>query len=313
MTETLIHGLDNLPGAARGCVLTIGNFDGVHIGHQDILRAGRARADEAGAKLVAMTFDPPPISVLAPDLTPQRIVPPAEKVRLLTDYGADLVVVTPATKELLSMTPEAFVDEVLVARFAPVVMVEGPNFHFGKDRSGNVDVLRKLSDGAGFEVIQVGPVRLDLPGRGETHISSSLIRKLIAAGDVETAGLCLGRPYTLRGKVVTGEQRGRSLEFPTANIEPSGVMSPADGIYAARAELDGVEHVAAVSIGVKPTFGPAPRTIEVHLLDVSGDFYGKEIGVSFVARLRDQETFADAEALRARIKEDLTRVRDLCG
>jgi len=313
MAEMLTDGLDDFPAAARGCVLTIGNFDGVHAGHQDILRTGRVRADEANVKLVAMTFDPPPITVLAPDLTPQRIVPLDEKVRLLAYYGADLVVVTPATTELLSMTPEAFVDEVLVARFAPTVMVEGPNFHFGKDRSGNVDVLRTLSEGAGFEVIQVGPVRLDLPGRGETHMSSSLIRKLIAAGDVETAGLCLGRPYTLRGKVVTGEQRGRMLEFPTANVEPSGVMSPAEGIYAARAELDGAEHVAAVSIGVKPTFGPTPRTIEVHLLDVSGDFYGKEIGISFVARLREQTKFADAEALRAQITRDLTRVRELCG
>lgn len=292
--------------------MTIGNFDGVHVGHREILRVGRGRARAAGVRLVALTFDPPAIAVLAPDRAPRRVVAADRKRDLLLDGGADLVVTAPATAELLALGPEAFVRDVLVERLAPTVVVEGPNFHFGRGRRGDVDTLRALSASAGFEVVEVPAVRLDLPGRGEVHVSSTLIRELIAAGDVAGAAVCLGRSFALTGRVVTGERRGRLLEFPTANIEPAGVIVPGDGIYAARAELDGRVSAAAVSIGVKPTFGPAPRTIEVHLLDVSGDFYGKDVTVTFVARLREQVKFPDADALRAQIREDIDRVRQLC-
>ncbi len=312
MTDRVIHGLEEVGAELRGCVLTIGNFDGVHLGHRRILSAGRRQADAAGAALVVLTFEPPPVAVVAPDRAPQRILPLDVKARLLAEGGADRVVVAEATAGLLALTPQGFVREVLLERFAPRAIVEGPNFRFGKGRAGSVETLRELAAEGRFEVVEVEPVRIDLPARPNVRVSSSLIRELVLAGDVVSAGRCLGRAYVLRGRVVSGEHRGRLLEFPTANVEAEGVVAPGDGVYAARAAVAGRSQAAAVSIGTKPTFGPAPRAIEVHLVDGGGDFYGRRIEVAFLERLRDQRRFPDAESLRAQIAKDVQRVRELC-
>jgi len=290
-------------------VLTIGNFDGVHLGHQAILRAGRERADAAGASLVVLTFEPPPGAVLAPEQPPERIVPAEVKHRLLLEAGADRVAVAPADAGLLAMGPERFVREVLIARLRPRCIVEGPNFHFGRGRAGSIETLRAMTEEGGFEVVEVGPVTRD----GDERVSSSLIRDLIRRGDVAAAGECLGRAYVLHGRVVSGERRGRLLAFPTANVAPAAVLTPGDGVYAARADLAGRTSPAAVSIGTRPTFGPAPRAVEVHLLDAAGDFYGQDIAVTLLRRLREQRKFPDAGALREQIAKDIERVREIVG
>ncbi|KPK86623.1 MAG: hypothetical protein AMJ81_00805 [Phycisphaerae bacterium SM23_33] len=312
MSVQVIEGFENLPASARGCVLAVGNFDGFHLGHREILRTARRLADGAGAPLVVVAFDPPPAALLAPDRPVQVLLPKEVKYRLLGQHGADAVVVIATTREFLHSSPEAFVRDVLVGRFAARHVVEGENFFFGRDRAGDIQTLRRMAKEGGFEVTAVPPVSLKLAGRGRVQVSSSLVRELVLSGDVAAAGRCLGRPYALHGRVVGGERRGRLLTFPTANVEPAGVIAPADGVYAARAELGGKTYPSAVSIGDKPTFGPAQRCIEANLIDAAGDFYDQPITLVFLRRLRDQIRFPDAESLRAQIAKDVERVRELC-
>jgi riboflavin kinase/FMN adenylyltransferase len=311
MAVEVITGLDRVAGQLAGCVLTIGNFDGVHLGHQRLIGVAGDLAERAGARLVAMTFDPPPAAIVAPGAAPARILPRRLRQEYLGRAGVDVVVMVHTTEELLSVGPMEFARDIVARRLRPVRMVEGPNFHFGAGRAGDVEMLREMAAGLGFDVKVVEPARVELPGRAEVHVSSSLIRQLLRDGDVEAAATCLTRPFTLYGKVVGGERRGRVLEYPTANVRPAGMIAPGDGVYAASVELDGRHLAAAVSIGTKPTFGPKPRTIEANLLDTDGDFYGREIAVTFVQRLREQRKFPDAESLRIQIAEDVARVRQI--
>jgi len=309
----LVRGLDNLPAEGRGGVLTIGNFDGVHLGHQRILSAGAELAKDAGVPLCVGTFDPSPASLLAPEKPPELIVPPDLKYPLLREHGADVVVVLQTTAELLSISAEEFVREVIAGRFRPRHVVEGPGFSFGRSRSGNVALLREMAAECGFEVTEVPAAQIELPGEGPVRVSSSLIRRLILRGDVAGAARCLTRSFVMRGRVVAGQRRGRLLEFPTANVDYGRLVCPGDGVYAARVELGGWTFPAAVSIGTKPTFGQAPRAVEVHLIGADGDFYARTIAVAFLARLRDQRKFPDVESLRSQIAKDVERVRELCG
>ena len=314
-----IQGLRNVPPTLQGGVLTIGNFDGVHVGHRRILGCCRELADELGAPVVAMTFEPPPDLVLRPNDVPQRLTPPEPKAQLLVQAGADRVVFVTADDALLSQTPEEFLDAVILRRFAPRHIVEGRDFCFGCRRQGNLATLRDAGRHAGFEVHTVDPVAMELDGRPQ-RVSSSLIRGLISAGRVEDAARCLGRPFTLYGRVVAGAGQGRLLRFPTANLEVDGQIVPPDGVYAGRAAVGDRVHPAAISIGNKPTFGPSPRTIEAFLLDVSADaanrelnLYDRRLALEFVRRLRDQERFDGLDALRAQIERDVQRVREICG
>ncbi len=264
MDYRIIQGLENVPDSLHGCVLTVGNFDGVHLGHQRILSVAGSLAKSVGVKLCVLTFDPPPAVVLAPDRAPDYIIPVDVKYHLLAGHGAEVIVVVAATREFLSGSAEQFVKDVLVGRLRPGHIVEGPNFFFGHDRSGTIETLLEMSNRFGFEVSVAEPVEIDLPGRrpaGRVRISSSLVRDLIRAGDVESAALCLGRPFTLYGTVVAGKGHGRILEFPTANVDPNGLISPGDGVYAAfvdlpagKAGIDDVRYPSAVSVGTKPTF-----------------------------------------------------------
>ena len=308
----IVQGLDNLPAPCRRGVLSVGIFDGVHLGHQAILAQARRRADDLAAPCCALTFDPPPAALLAPGRRGDLVLPLAVCCRLLRQAGADSVIVVRTTPEFLDIEPEAFVRQVLVDRLAARAVVEGPNFFFGRHRSGDIHTLRRLAGEGGFEVVEVPPVMIELP-EGRHRVASSLIRRLLRDGRVDAAGCCLGRPYQLHGHVVAGRRRGRVLQFPTANLEPDGVLAPADGVYAARAEVAGRHWPAAVSIGVNPTFEGHARVIEAHLIDGSGDYYGQPMILSFVQRLRPQERFASAEALREQIARDVQRVRELCG
>ena len=233
MNCEIIQGLENIPDSLRGCVLTVGNFDGVHLGHQRILTVAGSLAAAEAAKFCVLTFDPPPAVVLAPDKAPDYIMPADKKHRLLAEHGAEVIVVVKPTRQFLAGFAEQFVRDVLVGRFAPKHIVEGPNFFFGHDRSGTVETLREMAGECGFDVTVVEPLEMDFPGRGMVRISSSLVRDLIRAGAVEAAARCLGRPFTLHGRVMGGERRGRLLKFPTANVDPDGLIRPCDGVYAA--------------------------------------------------------------------------------
>lgn len=305
-----ITGLDNLPPSVCGCVLTIGNFDGVHLGHQSILARAKVLSAQSNAPLVVMTFEPHPDLVLRPKDAPKRLTHLDTRCCLLHDAGADIIVVAQATGELLSLEARAFIDRILVRSFSPSHIVEGKNFRFGKGRAGNIQTLRGAAGVLGFGVHDVDPLMMDVEGHGTVRVSSTLIRNLVAAGDVKSARQCLGRPYALVGPVVAGAGRGRILEFPTANLSPGEQVMPADGVYAARAEIDGHSFMSAVSIGTKPTFGPSDRTIEAFLIDASGDFYNQEMTLHFMDRLREQRKFANAEELKHQIAQDVQRVRE---
>lgn len=312
MACEVIEGLDRLSGRAAGGVLTIGNFDGVHLGHQRLLTAAADLARQAGTKLCVLTFDPPPAMLLDEAAVPERIMPPEVKHRHLEQCGAEVIVVVETTAEFLSAEAEDFVREVVAAGLAPRQVVEGRNFFFGRGRAGNVELLMRMAGELGFTVAVVEPVMVDLPGRGSVRVSSSLVRELIRRGEVAAAARCLGRPFTLNGRVVPGQRRGRVLDFPTANVAAAGQITPPDGVYAGRAEIAGQTFPAAVSIGDKPTFGPAPRAIEAYLIEAEGDFYDRPIALAFCRRLRDQEKFPDAESLRRQITKDIQRVREIC-
>ena len=311
MSLNVIEGLDRLGGQTAGGVLTVGNFDGVHLGHQKLLAAARELADQTASKLCVLTFDPAPAVLVDEDRGDERIVPVEQKHRLLGECGADMVVVVKTTREFLAMPPEQFVREVIAGKLCPRHVVEGHNFFFGRGRAGNLELLERMAPALGFEVTEVEPVMLDLPARGHVRVSSSLIRELIHLGEVGLAGECLSRPFTLCGRVVRGDQRGRALEHPTANVDPDGMIVPGDGVYAGRAVVEGVEWPAAVSIGAKPTFESSPRVIEAYLVGAEGDFYGLPIAVTFLARLRDQQKFTDVESLKAQMAKDVQRVREI--
>ena len=312
MEDRCIEGLELIPDSLRACVLTIGNFDGVHLGHRRILARAGALADAEAAPVVAMTFEPPPYAVLRPDRPAQRISTPAQRAELLRQAGAEHVVVARADRTLLEMTPDEFIRRVVVRRLAPSHVVEGPDFFFGRRRSGTIETLRAAGEAAGFLLHVVEPAIVELAGGRAEQVSSTLIRQLLLSGDVAGAARCLGRPFALAGTVVPGSGRGRRLDHPTTNLATGDQVCPADGVYAGRADVAGAEFPAAISIGAKPTFAGEARTVEAHLIGASGDYYGRAMVLRFLRRLRGQVRFDDAEALRAQMRKDVQRVREIC-
>jgi riboflavin kinase/FMN adenylyltransferase len=305
-----IQGLENVGPSVRGCVLTIGNFDGVHLGHRRLVALARELADAEGVPAVAMTFEPTPDLVIRPDDPPRRVSPHTEKVQLLLEAGCDLVVTVHADRPLLHMTPNEFICDVIGKYFAPKHVVEGPNFFFGQKRAGTVETLRNTGREMDFDVHLVDPLMVKIDGK-TTRVCSTLIRTLILEGCVERAAELLGRPFALTGPVIGGEQVGRMLEYPTANLAPDEQVVPADGVYAGAALLGGRRYVAAISIGPRPTFGPGPRTIEANLIDAEGDFYEQEITIRFLKRLRGQETYATSEELKTQIAIDVEQTKEI--
>jgi len=300
-----------VPASIKSCVLTIGHFDGVHLGHQRILLSCRTLANRLRIPIVALTFDPMPEEVLHPEVKPPPMVyPHKENCRMLLDNGADMVITLPTTRELLKLSARDFVEQLVMSHLAPMHIVEGSNFFFGSGRSGDVNTLISIGSQRGFEIAVVDPVVIKLD-QGQRRISSTLIRELIRDGQIEDANYCLGRRFTLFGDVISGKGRGRLLDFPTANLDIGKQVMPADGVYAAKARVDDKTHVSAVSIGVNPTFGPTPRTVEAFLLDASGDFYDKKVELTLIRRLRPQAKFPDAEALKQQIADDVREIRKI--
>jgi riboflavin kinase/FMN adenylyltransferase len=292
-------------------VLTLGNFDGAHLGHQAIIGRAVERARELGAQSVALTFEPHPVAVLAPDRAPPPIQTLRERLVSLRDLGIETTVLERFTLAFSALEPEAFVRDFLLRHIELRHAVVGYNVNFGRHRAGSADTLRALGEGLGFGVDVVGPVVA--PDDGE-QVSSTRLRDLLAAGDVATARQLLGRPHALRGRVVVGDRRGRTLGFPTANLHlRAGLLLPPDGVYAVLVRVDGGHRAGVLNIGVRPTFGGRRRTVEVYLLDFAGDLYGRWLVVELIARLRGEAAFRGPEELRAAIAADVATARRVLG
>jgi len=288
-------------------VLTLGNFDGVHRGHQAILAAGRATAAATHGQVVALTFHPHPVSVLAPERAPTTIQSLHDRLATLRTCGVDVAVVQRFTKAFAAWEPDAFVTDFLLGSLDVQHVVVGHNVTFGRGRRGTTETLRTLGERLGFGVDAVGPVTV-----GGVAVSSSAIRRLLGAGDVSAAAELLGRRHRLRGRVVAGERRGRTIGFPTANLHVRpGVLLPADGVYAVRVHGTSLFVDGVLNVGIRPTFGEARRTIEAHLLDWSGDLYGQWIELELVERLRGERRFDGVDALKAQIASDVAAARAL--
>ncbi|TMC06833.1 MAG: bifunctional riboflavin kinase/FAD synthetase [Chloroflexi bacterium] len=284
--------------------IAIGVFDGVHIGHRALMRQTAARAKQQGGRAIAATFDPLPIQALAPGAPPSALSDVDERTRLLQEAGANDIVIFHFTKEFAALTADEFVRRLTSAGEVRQILV-GEDFQFGHDRGGDVRTLAAAGSRFGFEVVVATPVKLD----GEV-VSSTRIRNALLVGDVESAARLLGRPYSVRGTVVRGDQRGRALGFPTMNLAvPRERLLPRDGIYALWATVSGQRVPAAASLGVRPTFGGGDRVLEAYLLDWSGDAYGDRIEAAFVKRLRDELRFASAAELSTQIAHDVEETR----
>lgn len=325
----------------RGGAISIGNFDGVHRGHRGLLAMNRAAADRVGGPAVAMVLDPHPATILRPDVAPPRLTSIARRAELLGPLEIDYLVVCPVDTQFLQLSATEFFAELIVARLGSRAVVEGPNFFFGRDRGGNVTLLRRLCRDAGIE-FQVAEAAQAHPAQsgsaesastgaastGSTMISSSRIRDLLAAGQFAAASEMLTAPYRISGEVIAGQQRGRQIGFPTANLGNVDVLVPADGVYGGRVVIATPDdygsaaaggqtisadagEIAAIHIGPNPTFGDeSERKIEVHLLDFDGDLYGKTLLVDFHVRVRDIARFDSVDRLVSQLQADVEFVRE---
>lgn len=305
------RGLGDVPAGWGRSYVTIGVFDGVHRGHQQIISHTVKRAHEAGVASVVVTFDPHPAEVVRPGSHPAVLTPPARKAELIESLGADVLCVIPFTLEFSRLPAESFVHDVLVERLHAVGVVVGQNFRFGHRAAGDVELLRRLGRTFGFTV-EDAPLVSSAGLPDDTVVSSTYIRSCIDAGAVEEAAAALGRPHRLEGVVVRGDGRGRELGFPTANLlcTPRAAV-PADGVYAAWAIRQGTgEPVrAAVSIGTNPTFSGRERRVEAYLLDFSGDLYGERLALDFVTRLREMRRYNAVAPLVEQIARDVDDTR----
>lgn len=314
----VFRGLE-LPAVYRRCFVAIGNFDGVHRGHQAMLRTLRAIAHRHSAPAVVMTFDPHPVAILKPEHTPPSLSTLDRKLELIRRLGIDAVVAYPTTRSFLQLSPEQFFQRVLVEAFQARGLVEGPNFRFGHGRAGDIPLLRRLCEQHGMQLHIEPPVEWN----GQL-VSSSAIRASLREGRIDDAVGMLGHLYRVSGCVARGAGRGRAVGFPTANLEGIATLIPAGGVYAGFAHVpvgddtavadEGdvpacVRRAAAIHVGPNPTFDDAQRKVEVHVLDFRGDLYGHSLDVDFLTRIRSTQKFPDAAALARRLQEDIDRVR----
>ena len=306
----VIRGLHNLRAGHRGCVATIGNFDGVHLGHQAVFRHLREEAARLGLPCTVVTFEPQPQEFFAPQAAPARLTRMREKLRALKDAGIDRVVLLEFGPRLAQMSAEAFVRQLLLDGLGVRYLLVGDDFRFGKGRSGDIDLLRRAGVEHGFEVDNLNTYMLDAE-----RVSSTRIRSALSAGDLDTAQQLLGRPYRICGRIGHGDQRGRSIGFPTANIDLHRRVSPLRGVFAVRVlGLPEGPWPGVANIGTRPTVTGDPRyLLEVHLFDFAREIYGEHVQVEFRHRLRDERRFASFEDLRRQIELDVRVARELLG
>jgi riboflavin kinase / FMN adenylyltransferase len=303
------RGLEAVPTGWGRSVVTVGVFDGVHRGHQTLISHAVERARERGLPSVLVTFDPHPAEVIRPGSHPARLTSLRRRADLVEGLGVDAFCVLPFTHELSRTHPAEFAHEVLVERLHAAEVVVGRNFRFGHKAAGDVPLLTELGQRFGFAVDG-----LDLMTDDGITFSSTYVRSCIDAGDMEAATAALGRPHRVEGVVVHGDHRGRDLGFPTANLAVAAWTAlPADGIYAGRFLIGDRTFPAAISVGTNPTFSGRERTVEAYVLDVDEDFYGFDVALDFLHRLRGQERFTEVEALIERMRGDVQRTRDMLG
>jgi riboflavin kinase/FMN adenylyltransferase len=307
------EGSAALGDAARGCVLTIGNFDGVHLGHQALIDAVVRRARELGRTTGLYTFHPHPRRVLDPGGNhPPQLMIWEQLEHELELRGIDLLIRELFTQEFASRSPQEFLSDVLRARIGPAEVFVGRDFHFGRGRAGSGESLARMAPSEGMRVEIIDQVSV-----GGIDVSSTWIREALAAGEVGEAGRALGRPYEIWGSVVGGDRRGRQLGFPTANLDTANELVPAHGVYATRVHrfkgnVPGPEgHDSVTNVGTRPTFEPGRMLAETHLIDFHGDLYGERIALAFHERIRAEQRFAGADELRAQIARDVARAREI--
>jgi riboflavin kinase/FMN adenylyltransferase len=288
--------------------VTIGNFDGVHLGHQALLTELREQAKAISGPAVAVTFNPHPLRILKPQSYQPALTTMAERLRWMQHYGADHVVVLATSKDLLSLSPEQFFHSVIEEGLAARTLVEGFNFRFGQDRLGTIESLRELCRQSEKTLIVVSPVERD-----GANVASSRVRRALLEGDARLAAELLGRPYRIQGTVVAGRGRGRVLGFPTANLGSIETLLPADGVYAVRVEHNGSRGPGAANIGANPTFGETERRVEVHLIGYSEDLRGQPLIVDFIERLRNTQAFSGPEELKEQLQVDIARANEIAG
>ena len=285
-------------------VATIGNFDGVHLGHQSLIAEVRADATRRGIPAAVVTFDPHPLRVLAPDRAPKMILTRRQKIEILASLGIDLIVFIPFDTRIAAISPEDFVRQFLSERLHVASLFVGQDFRFGKDRAGDLALLRRLGPECGFEVT---PARIfEMDGQ---RVSASQIRQAVAEGDMLGAARMMGRAYVLVGQVVHGQGRGRSLSAPTANLLPDNELLPGGGVYVTETLVELEWHPSVTNVGTRPTFAGAGFAIETHLPDFEGSLYNQKIRVRFLERIRDEKRFETSEALKAQIADDLETMR----
>ena len=304
-----LHASQAMPEALRGAVIALGNFDGFHLGHQAVAGEAVRWAREQGRPAIIATFDPHPVRHFKPDAPPFRLTTLDQREALFTAAGADAMLVFGFDAAMAAMPADAFVRDLLSARLGAAAVVTGEDFTFGRARGGNVGVLADVGAGCGLATRAVGPVTLE-----SEVVSSSRIREALVAGDPQTAARLLTRPFAIRGPVQHGDKVGRTINFPTANLDISSYLRPRYGIYAVTGRLaDGRVLQGAANIGIRPTFDPPKELLEPHFFDFSGDLYGQEIEVAFHHFLRGEAKFDGLDALVSQMERDCAEARRLLG
>ena len=306
----LIENLEDIDTPFENAVITIGNFDGVHIGHQALFHEVIEKADLLGSTSLAMTFEPHPIRVLKNNGHPPLLTPFNQKVELIAKSGIDALICVPFTHAFAAITAKDFVYDVLLGRIGMRVIVVGKDYTFGKNRQGNLNLLKSYAEAFDFEVDEVDwvPISNNKPQR----ISSTRIREMLLDGDVQNAQKLLGRPYQVSGLVIPGRNRGgKLLGFPTANIQLTDELCPKTGIYAVNVNCLDKRHLGVANIGYSPTFDDQEFTIEVHILDFDSDLYTKPITIKFIERIRDEIKFSGIAELSDQIARDIETARSI--
>ncbi|MDY0132327.1 MAG: bifunctional riboflavin kinase/FAD synthetase [Desulforegulaceae bacterium] len=306
MTE--YYGLEQLEGNNLSTIATIGNFDGVHKGHQELIKLAVEKGKENNLRTMAVTFHPHPMKCIKPGNHPPTITPLEQKIELLNHFGLDDILIIKFTKEFANLGAAQFIEDILVNTLKVKAVVVGKDYMFGKSRQGDINFLKEYGKTHNFKVFVPEWIKLS-----DQRISSTLIRESVTSGKLDLAKSMLGRFYQIRGKVVHGRNRGSKLGFPTANLELIDELCPKTGVYAVIPEIDNVKYKGVANIGYSPTFGEQNFTVEVHFLDFKEDLYGRKIKVSFVQRLRGEKKFSGIEELSDQISKDIGQARKILG
>ena len=306
----IIKHIDRIDHPYKNAVITIGNFDGVHIGHQALFHKVIEKARELDGTSIAMTFEPHPIRTLKQNDHPPLITLYEQKAELIATAGFNILICIPFTQKFASIPAKEFIEEILVNRIGMKAIVVGKDYTFGKNREGNLDLLKIYGKRIGFEVIVV--MGIQISNNSKDKISSTTIRELISEGKVAEAQKLLGRHYQIRGTVMKGRDRGgRLLGFPTANIKLYDELSPKTGVYAVTVECKASKYKGVANIGYSPTFDDRIFTVEAHILDFNDDIYGQKIRINFIQRLRDEKKFLNTSELSDQIKKDINKARNI--